>query len=248
MRKLLWCAVCFNSFALSLGLAILQPAVKANSKISAEQAPYTTWKEYGGTPDDAQYSALNQIDRTNVSQLKQVWFYPVSNTGFRFGSNPIIVDNVMYVVGSENSVVALDAATGKEIWTHPSVKGTNFSHRGLVYWESKDRSDRRILYTSNNSLWAIDARTGNPIPNFGDKGSVDLRTGLGRDPKSIRQISSGTPGKIFGDLLLMGSATGEDYESPPGDLRAFNVVTGKLDWSFHTVASPGRTRIQHLAT
>ncbi len=239
MRNVLWCAVGLYFFALAVGFATLQPSVSAGTKAFPEQAPYTTWREYGGTPDDAQYSALNQIDQTNVAQLQQVWFYPVTNTGFRFGSNPIIVNNVMYVVGSANSVVALDAATGKEMWTHPTAKGFNFSHRGLVYWESKDHSDRRILYTANNRLWAIDARNGNPIQSFGVKGSVDLRTGLGRDPKSIRQIASGTPGKIFGDLLLLGSATGEDYESPPGDLRAYNVITGKMAWIFHTVPHPG---------
>ena len=241
MRRVLWCAVVPSSVALISGLAtlMLQPPINASATVSSEQVPYTTWKEYGGTPDDAQYSALKQIDRTNVAQLRQAWFYPVSNTGFRFGSNPIIIESVMYVVGKENSIVALNAAIGTELWNHPTAKGANFSHRGLIYWESKDRSDRRILFTSGNALWAIDARNGNTIESFGDKGSVDLRVGLGRDPKSIRQISSGTPGKIFGDLLLMGSATGEDYESPPGDLRAFNVVTGKMAWIFHTVPHPG---------
>lgn len=241
MRKVLRCAVVPSSVVLISGLAtlMLQPPINASATVSSEQVPFTTWREYGGTPDDAQYSALKQIDRTNVTQLQQAWFYPVSNTGFRFGSNPIIVEDVMYVVGKENSVVALNAATGTELWNHPTAKGTNFSHRGLIYWESKDRSDRRILFTSGNALWAIDARNGNTIESFGDKGSVDLRVGLGRDPKSIRQISSGTPGKIFGDLLLLGSATGEDYESPPGDLRAFNVVTGKMAWIFHTVPHPG---------
>ena len=241
MRKVLRCAVVPSSVVLISGLAtlMLQPPINASATVSSEQVPFTTWREYGGTPDDAQYSALKQIDRTNVTQLQQAWFYPVSNTGFRFGSNPIIVEDVMYVVGKENSVVALNAATGTELWNHPTAKGTNFSHRGLIYWESKDRSDRRILFTSGNALWAIDARNGNTIESFGDKGSVDLRVGLGRDPKSIRQISSGTPGKIFGDLLLLGSATGEDYESPPGDLRAFNVGTGKMAWIFHTVPHPG---------
>src|SRR5438477_12881854 len=100
MRKVVLCSVFFFSLALTVGLATfaIQPSTNASAGESAEQAPYTSWREYGGTPDDAQYSALKQIDRTNVAQLKQVWFYPVSNTGFRFGSNPIIVHNVMYVV------------------------------------------------------------------------------------------------------------------------------------------------------
>ncbi len=226
-----------------LGLIVAFSTYNSEADVQAGDAnvssPYTSWREYGGSPDDAQYSALKQINRSNVSELKQVWFYPAGNNGFRFGMNPIIIDGVMYVAGRDNSVVALDAVRGKEIWVHPIVKGSNFSHRGLVYWESKDRSDHRILYVTNNHLWAIDARTGKSILSFGDQGSADLRVGLGRPPESIRQIGSGTPGKIFGNLLLMGSATGEDYESPPGDLRAYNVVTGKMAWIFHTVPHPG---------
>ena len=239
MQRVPRSAVGYFSLALASGLALLvyEPTTRAGSVQSL--APYTTWKEYGGSPDDAQYSALSQINRANVAQLRQVWFYPAGNNGFRFGSNPIIVDDVMYVIGVNNSVVALNAVTGKEIWVHPSAKGFNFSHRGLIYWENEDRSDRRVLYVADNYLWAVDARTGNPIDSFGDRGCVDLRVGLGRDPKAIRQIGSGTPGKIFGDLLLMGSATGEEYESPPGDLRAYNVVTGKMAWIFHTVPHPG---------
>jgi quinoprotein glucose dehydrogenase len=201
--------------------------------------PYSTWKEYGGAPDDSQYSSLKQINRSNVAALKQVWFYPTGNNGFRYGSNPIVIDSTMYVIGKNNSVVALDAASGKELWVHDNGKVLGFSHRGLVYWENADRSDRRILYVANNNLCEVDARTGQTIDSFGDHGAVDLRQGLGRDPKTIRQIGSGTPGKIFGDLILLGSATGEEYESPPGDLRAYNVVTGKMAWIFRTVPHPG---------
>jgi quinoprotein glucose dehydrogenase len=204
-----------------------------------QSAPYTTWESYLGGPDSAQYSALKQIDRTNAAKLKQVWFYPAGNNGFRYGSNPIIIDNLMYVIGKDNTVVALDAATGAEVWVHDNKMPRNISHRGLTYWESKDRSDRRILYSTDNMLRAIDARTGKTIESFGNNGAVDLREGLGRVPSTIRQIQSGTPGRVFENLLILGSATGEEYESPPGDLRAFDVVTGKLVWTFHTVPHPG---------
>ena len=204
-----------------------------------QSAPYTTWESYLGGSDSAQYSALKQIDRTNAAKLKQVWFYPAGNNGFRYGSNPIIIDNLMYVIGKDNTVVALDAATGAEVWVHDNNLPRNISHRGLSYWESKDRSDRRILYSTDNMLRAIDARTGKTIETFGNNGAVDLREGLGRVPSTIRQIQSGTPGRVFENLLILGSATGEEYESPPGDLRAFDVVTGKLVWTFHTVPHPG---------
>lgn len=204
-----------------------------------QSAPYTTWQSYLGGSDSAQYSALKQIDRSNVSKLQQVWFYPAGNNGFRYGSNPIIIDNVMYVIGKDNTIVALDAATGAEIWVHDTQKPRNISHRGLTYWESKDRSDRRLLFSSDNMLRELDARTGKTIESFGKDGAVDLREGLGRVPSSIRQIQSGTPGRVFENLLILGSATGEEYESPPGDLRAFDILTGKLAWIFHTVPHPG---------
>jgi quinoprotein glucose dehydrogenase len=206
---------------------------------AAENKPYTTWSEYGGSPDSAQYSALKQINKSNVTQLEQVWFYQAGNNGFRFGSNPIVVGNVMYVIGKNNSVVALEATTGKEIWVHDIGRSFGITHRGLSYWQSKDGSDRRVIYTAANILHALDARTGALIESFGDKGSVDLRQGLGRDPNTVRSIGSGTPARVFEDLLIVGSATGEDYNSPPGDLRAYNVRTGQMVWIFHTVPHPG---------
>ncbi|MBT9330819.1 PQQ-binding-like beta-propeller repeat protein [Paracidobacterium acidisoli] len=241
MQNILWKASAFSvALTGAVGLFLVHGSgSKASAADAKGSAPYTQWREYGGSPDDAQYSALKQINRSNVTQLKQVWFYPAGRNGFRFGSNPIIIDNVVYVIGLDNSIAALDATTGKQIWIHQTERPQNITNRGLNYWESKDRSERRILFSINNKLTALDARTGETIDSFGDHGLVDLREGLGRDPNSIRQIRSGTPGKIFDDLIILGSATGEEYESPPGDLRAYNVVTGKLAWQFHTVPHPG---------
>jgi quinoprotein glucose dehydrogenase len=201
--------------------------------------PYTTWRDYEGSPDSAQYSALTQINKSNVSQLQQVWFYPSGNNGFRYGFNPLVVDGVMYVLGKDNNLVALDAVTGKELWVHDNNKPRIITNRGINYWESKDRSERRLFYSTNNILHAVDARTGKPVNSFGDHGNVDLREGLGRDPQTIRQIESGSPGRVFENLLILGSATGEEYNSPPGDIRAYDVLTGKIVWIFHTVPHPG---------
>jgi quinoprotein glucose dehydrogenase len=140
---------------------------------------------------------LKQIDKTNVTQLQQVWFYLAGNNGFRFGFNPVIVDNVMYVLGKDNNVVALDATPGKELWVHDNNKPHNTTHRGINYWESKDRSDRRLFFSTDSILHAIDARTGKTVDSFGQDGGVDLGVGLGRVPTSIRQIQSGTPGRVF---------------------------------------------------
>jgi quinoprotein glucose dehydrogenase len=209
-------------------------AATANGK-----STFTSWTSYGGSNSDAQYSALKQVDRSNAGQLQLAWFYPSGNNGFRYGSNPLVIDGVMFVYGKNNTVVALDATSGKEIWVYDTHNPRLISHRGMTYWESKDRSDRRLFFSMNNQLHALDAQTGKEIPSFGKDGAIDLREGLGRVPSSIRQIQSGTPGRVFENLYITGSATGEEYESPPGDLRAFDVLTGKLVWQFHTVPHPG---------
>jgi quinoprotein glucose dehydrogenase len=207
---------------------------------SAFGQSYTTWTAHLGGADSAQYSALTQIDKSNVARLEQAWFYPAPESGFRFGFNPIVIDGVMYVMGARSAVTALDAATGKMIWEHDVGDArNNVTHRGVAYWENKDRSDRRILFAAGDQLQAIDARTGQVVQGFGDNGKVNLRVGLGRDPEKVRRVQSGDPGRVFENQIIMGSAPGEEYESPPGDLRAFDVRTGKLAWTFHTVPHPG---------
>jgi quinoprotein glucose dehydrogenase len=177
------------------GVAIMSLAcVSQHPAGAAEAKAHTTWSAYEGGVDSDQYSALTQINKSNVGQLRQAWFYSAAGAR-RFEFSPIIVDNVMYVIGKNDSVVALDAATGREIWVHDNGKPHMISERGFTYWESKDRSDRRLFFATDNILHAVDARTGKLIESFGDHGNVDLREGLGRDPKTIREIASGTPGQ-----------------------------------------------------
>jgi glucose dehydrogenase len=200
---------------------------------------HSTWRAYGGAADGAQYSSLHQIDRSNVHKLKKVWSYQTGD-GLPYAFNPLVVDSVMYVMARTNSIVALDASTGKEIWTHLTRAKTKLiTNRGIDYWESADRSERRLLFAVDNHLQAIDARTGLSIVDFGEGGSTDLREGLGRDPKTLTLVQSFNPGRIFEDLLILGSATNEEYDSGPGDIRAYSVRTGKLVWSFHTIPHPG---------
>jgi quinoprotein glucose dehydrogenase len=192
--------------------------------------------DYGGGLDSSHYVALMQINKSNVSQLKIAWTYPTSDDrSYLF--NPIIVDNVMYLLARNSSLVALDAATGREIWIHDNLPG--LTTRGITYWESKDRKDRRLIFTMNNFVQQIDARTGKSILTFGKNGLVDLREGLGREPKAIVRIQSENPGRVFENLILLGSATGEGYLSPPGDIRAYDVITGRMVWIFHTIPHPG---------
>jgi quinoprotein glucose dehydrogenase len=195
---------------------------------------YTTWRDYGGTADSMQYSALDQIDKKSVARLELAWFHPVPDRKGNFGFNPLIVDRMMYLLGANNAIVALDATTGRAIWSHTPEGGTP-GNRGINYWENRDRSDRRLIFGAGGTLRAIDALTGEPISSFGDNGRVNMREG------SLRPLGgpSGTPGRVFENMFITGSNTGEGYGSPPGDLRAYDVRTGKLIWTFHTIPHPG---------
>src|SRR5205085_11211897 len=110
---------------------------------------------------------------------------------------------------------------------------------GIDSWRSPDGCGRRLIFQINNNLPAIDAASGQSILTFGRNGLVDLGEGIGRDPALVGRVQSGTSGKIFENLLLLGSAPGEGYLSAPGTLRAYDVITGRLVWAFHTVPQPG---------
>lgn len=205
-------------------------ALRGQSTVAAK--PYTTWSDYGGSADSMQYSALAQINKNNVKQLETAWFYPVPGEPDRIVFNPLIVDNVMYVAGVKGVVVALDATTGKELWTS-SQRATE---RGVTYWESKDRSDRRIILTVNNGIRQLNARTGELVTTFGDNGFVDMRI-----DEAGRRLGgpNNSPGRVFENLVIVGSNVGEGYGSPPGDVRAYDILTGRLVWTFHTIPRPG---------
>lgn len=203
---------------------------------AAGQYEHKTWQDYGGGPDNSKYVAFDQITKSNVGRLTVAWSYPTRDAN-TYAFNPIILGNVMYVLARGSSLVALNATTGKEIWVHEDLP--TISYRGINYWENKDHKDRRLIFQINHYLEEIDAATGKSILSFGSKGLVDLRVGLGRDPNTVARIKNETPGRIFGNLIMLGSSPGENYMSPPGDLRAYNVITGKMAWIFHTVPHPG---------
>jgi quinoprotein glucose dehydrogenase len=209
------------------------------SSVPAASQDHTTWRDYGGASDSAQYSALKQIDKSNVSKLEVAWSYSTGDNN-KYFFNPLVVDSTMYVLAKNNSIVALDAATGKEQWVFDTGRETRvITNRGLNYWQSKDGKERRLLFASNHALRALDARTGKLIESFGNGGSVNLKEGLGRDPNSFQLVQSITPGRVFEDLIIMGSATNQGYGSAPGDIRAYDVRSGKMMWTFHTIPHPG---------
>jgi quinoprotein glucose dehydrogenase len=196
------------------------------------------WPVYGGADDHTHYTTLGQITPANVKRLKIAWTYDTHDAfkGSEMQANPVVVDGVLYATSPKLRVFALDAATGKELWsfdpTFGAGPGSRLRHRGVVV------TGDRVLVNFRNRLWALDRRTGKPIRTFGDTGFVDLRAGLGRPVEGL-SVSASTPGVVFGGLLIMGSTVPEQLPSAPGDIRAYDVETGALKWSFHTIPHPG---------
>src|SRR3982751_5974836 len=213
-------------------MAVVIAAIALSATRPASPDGQREWRDYAGGPDSSRFVAATQITAANVNQLQVAWAYPSGQTDF----NPLMVRGMIYGRGPNGSFVALDAATGKQIRIHEGVQG--FNSRGVNYWESKDGKDRRLIFSTQNILQELDAYTGEPITKFGTDGRVDLRVGLDRDPTTINQQTR-TPGRVFENLIILGSATNEEYGSAPGDVRAFDVRTGKLVWTFHTVPRPG---------
>jgi len=204
----------------------------------AAQARNVDWPVYGGNTDHTHYTTLDQITPQNVSRLQVAWTYATHDEwkGSEMQSNPIVVDGVLYATSPKLRVFALDATTGKELWSFDPNGGRpapqRFRHRGVVV------TGDRVIFTYRYKLYALDKKTGKPIPTFGDSGWVDLRAGLGR-PTETQSVSASTPGVVFEDLLIIGSTVAEALPSSPGDIRAYDVKTGALRWSFHTIPHPG---------
>ncbi|GAA4406188.1 hypothetical protein GCM10023187_25390 [Nibrella viscosa] len=196
------------------------------------------WPEYLGGPDRSHYSALTQINTGNVQHLQVAWTYSAPDTG-QMQVSPIMVDGMLYGVTAAVQPFALDAATGRQIWLFTGNKTKNglSTSRGVTYW-TDNKEDKRILFTAGEWLYALDARTGQPISSFGDGGRVSLKTGLGESAKN-KFVISNTPGTIYGDLIIMPMRLSEGADAAPGHVQAFNVRTGQLAWVFHTIPQPG---------
>lgn len=211
-----------------------------------------TWSVYKADEKSSNYSPLTQLTVDNVSGLKPAWTFamhdkPAGSLPGTSECNPIIVDGVMYATSANQGAYAIDAATGKEIWSFDPIqgKGTGEVNRGLTYWENGDRSagaggpDKRILTSADNFLYALDAKTGKPIASFGVNGKVDLKEGLRDDPKKGFYVSLTSPGGIYKNLIIIGCRTPDTYGSQPGFIRAYDCTSGKLVWTFHTIPYPG---------
>ncbi len=224
------------------------------------QSPTDEWQFYGGNQAGTRYSPLKEINRGNVAQLRRVWAYHTGelDLGLRtasfkasFSCTPLVVSGVMYLSTPSSRVIALEADTGKEIWTFDPQAGKKErefnSHRGVSYWEGASLKgaarDRRILFgTVDGRLFALNAETGRPAPDFGQGGQVDLRADgadkWAQTPSWGARVTS--PAAIYKDLVIVGWGLPEfPALGPSGDVRAYNVRTGELVWTFHTVPRPG---------
>ena len=195
------------------------------------------WPVYGGSKAGQRYSPLTQINRDNVKQLKVAWTYDTGEiTGMQ--THPLIVGRTLYAYTPSQIVLALDAATGKELWHFNSGIKTGQPDRGLAFWQSADGKDKRLFAQTLYATWALDPSTGKPIQSFGNKGKIDLRNNLGAESPA-GTVAITTPGTVYKDLILFGFRTGEASPAPHGDIRAYDVRTGQMKWSFHTIPHPG---------
>jgi quinoprotein glucose dehydrogenase len=219
-----------------LALALLVGAV------GLAQTADVGWPMHGGL-NNIRYSSLTQINQTNVARLRVAWTYDAKDafTGSEMQSHPVVVDGTVYVTTPTMKVAAVDAATGQERWSHalasPDAPRARARHRGVTVYQD------RVFVTYRNFLHALDRKTGQPISTFGSAGRIDLREGLGV-PVEQATVSASTPGAIFEDVIIFGSSVPETLPGTPGHIRAFDVMTGKLRWTFHTIPQPGEFGVE----
>ncbi|MEK6783062.1 MAG: PQQ-binding-like beta-propeller repeat protein [Bacteroidota bacterium] len=206
-------------------------------------SPHKSWRAYRGDDGINAYSQLDQINKENVNQLQIAWTYRTGDHSdfSKIECNPIIIGRILYGISAKMKVFALEADTGNELWVYdpfePGSKESGFN-RGLTFWEEGD--DKRILVCAKSKLIALDALTGKPFADFGENGFVDLRKGLRSDVDFEKyDVTNTSPGVVYDDLIILGSSLKENYEALSGDIRAYDVRTGKQRWTFHTIPRPG---------
>ena len=203
----------------------------------------TDWPAYLGGKNSNQYSSLSQITPENVHLLEPVWEYkseggtPGERTQIQ--CNPIIIDGILYGTSPTLKVFALNAATGEQFWQFDTTKEKEYArnvNRGVAYWS--DGSKKRILFSAGPYLYSLNAETGELDSAFGEKGKVSLKLGMGANVDD-KYVVATSPGIIFDDLIIIGCRVSENADAAPGNIRAFNVKTGELQWVFHTIPHPG---------
>jgi len=237
-------AICFVTRLFFLTFFCLLGACRFSKEKDNLPVSSTDWPIYGGNKAGNRYSPLSRINLGNVNHLRVAWIYdaqPQNQGKSEMECQPIVVRGILYATSPQLILFALDAASGKKIWEFNPFKDTSpniTTSRGVAYWENNN--DKRILFSAGHTLYAIDAETGQPIRSFGADGQIDLHTGLSNhyDANKLYVVAT-TPGVIYKNLLILGSAVSEGGDAAPGDIRAFDVLSGQLKWVFHTVPGPG---------
>ena len=238
----------------SASLAVVLVVI-VTAAVRTQVAPARDWPVYGGDPGGRKYSTLAAITPANVATLQKVWEWKTGEEPNKalgtfpgaFQNTPLMIDNVLYVSTPYNRVAALDAATGREIWTFDPrayddgqpASGQGFVHRGVAAW--RDRGALRIFLNTRHRLICLDAATGMPVATFGTGGEIDLTGGL-IWAINKKHYANTSPPVVYKDLVILGSGVGDrlTYKNdPPGDVRAFDARTGKPMWAFHTIPQPG---------
>ncbi len=217
------------------GMRTLQPAPAGHENMD--------WPVYRGDPKGNQYVAVAQVHAANVQRLRPAWEYHTGDANQRstMHANPIVVNGIMYITTPALKAVALNAATGRQVWVFDPAKYNNgevvrLRNRGVTYWKGSE--GERIFHFVRDRVYALDARSGALITSFGNHGFIDLRQNLGVDP-STAVIEMTSPGAVFKNLLIIASRVNETYDASPGHIRAYDTVTGEMKWIFHTIPAEG---------
>lgn len=233
------------------GMIFLQAAtvviysVTGCSKPVANAGAGRDWPVYLGDKFSSHYSLLTEINTKNIENLDFAWSYhtgdDISDNHSQIQCNPLVVEGILYGTSPKVKVFALNAATGQRLWEFDPDPLDRFArnvNRGVSYW--KEDKDERILFTSGAYLYALDAKTGLRIQTFGDHGRVSLKEGLGKRSADLYVVAT-TPGIVYHNLLIIGSRVSENAGGAPGSIRAFNILSGKLQWVFNTIPKPGES-------
>jgi quinoprotein glucose dehydrogenase len=223
-----------NPINRSLAASVLSAGFLFGALPASADPADSDWPVYLGGKDRSLYSELGQIHKGNVSGLKVAWTYDTGDKG-EYQANNLIVGGVLYTPTPTRKVIALDAATGRELWKWDpatSVAGAGRGRqRGLVHWAASDGREARIFTAVGNFLFALDPATGLLVESFGEKGAIHLGKDL--DLEATPNVGLNTPGVIYKDLLIIGGFGG------PGAVRALDVRTGERKWIFHLIPRPG---------
>ena len=229
-----WRILAWRLLTLAVGLTVFAAPLAMLGPLMGMSAPNVDWPAYLGDKGRSLYSPLQQINQSNVAQLKVAWTYDTGDKG-EYQANNLIVAGVLYTASPTRKVIALDAATGRELWKwNPQSErpgGANARQRGLVFWQNETGGEQRLFTGVGNHLYALDPKSGQPIRSFGQNGSIHLGTGL--DVEGTPAVGLNTPGVTYKDLLILGGLGG------PGAVRAFDARTGLRRWIFHLIPRPG---------